>query len=425
MNESNSKPQVLPTKDQRNEISEAQKIASFNIEKSQAINEILTSPIDTPPNHSNAYDQMRENTARQLEEMRLNGVVRHEDNVEGSTMTSEEFRNKSNNDEILIRDKQLQKNKEQTAAYHKQYEEAANKHLIVPDPITPNKMTSNTPPIPPIPPSTPTQNSYDGNYGRNPSNIDPHIFNLSQPNYNAPFDVIPLPSGGKLYQNKKRNVRISYMTTSDENILTSPNLLNSGEFLEILINRKLLEPDLRYKDLTVGDRNAIMIWLRATAYGEMYPVTIMDQNNEPFDTDINLNNLKTIELGAEPDSEGLFSFVFKLSQVNIKFRMLTCGDIDYIDKLVTADTESGSPVDRENEYKFERMIIEVNGDRNRTVINDFANNIRVKDGSDFKTYIESIESGIDLNINVRTHGGESVDTFLPLNISFFWPNFRL
>jgi hypothetical protein len=30
------------------------------------------------------------------------------------------------------------------------------------------------------------------------------------------------------------------MTTADENILTSPNLLQSGEFLEILINRKLL-----------------------------------------------------------------------------------------------------------------------------------------------------------------------------------------
>ena len=42
--------------------------------------------------------------------------------------------------------------------------------------------------------------------------------------------------------------------------------------VEILINRKILEPDLRYEDLLVGDRNAIMIWLRATGYGEMYPV---------------------------------------------------------------------------------------------------------------------------------------------------------
>jgi hypothetical protein len=31
------------------------------------------------------------------------------------------------------------------------------------------------------------------------------------------------------------------MTTADENILTSPNLLQSGEFLNVLINRKILE----------------------------------------------------------------------------------------------------------------------------------------------------------------------------------------
>jgi hypothetical protein len=92
------------------------------------------------------------------------------------------------------------------------------------------------------------------------------------------------------------------MTTADENILTSPNLLQSGEFLNVLI-RKILEPDLRYNDLLVGDRNAIMIWLRATGYGEMYPVTLLDENGDAFDTELNLNELKTKELGAEPDDE--------------------------------------------------------------------------------------------------------------------------
>jgi hypothetical protein len=83
--------------------------------------------------------------------------------------------------------------------------------------------------------------------------------------------MLSLPSLGKTYRNKKPNVRLGYMTTADENILTSPNLLQSGEFFNVL---KILEPDLRYNDLLVGDRNAIMIWLRATGYGEMYPVTL-------------------------------------------------------------------------------------------------------------------------------------------------------
>ena len=162
--------------------------------------------------------------------------------------------------------------------------------------------------VPPAPPAQPPVYN-TASYGQNPSNVDPHIIELSQPNYNAPFDVITLPSKGKLYPNKKASIRLAYMTTADENILTSPNLLQSGKFLEILINRKILEPDLRYKDLHIGDRNAIMLWLRATGYGEMYPVVLQDENGEEFETDINLDDLETKDLGAEPDADGLFDLI--------------------------------------------------------------------------------------------------------------------
>jgi hypothetical protein len=35
-------------------------------------------------------------------------------------------------------------------------------------------------------------------------NLNPQIVQLSQPNYNCAFDVIPLPSEGKLYAKEKR-----------------------------------------------------------------------------------------------------------------------------------------------------------------------------------------------------------------------------
>ena len=215
------------------------------------------------------------------------------------------------------------------------------------------------------------------------------------------------------------------MTTADENILTSPNLIQSGEFLEILINRKVLEPEIRYKDLHVGDRNAIMLWLRATGYGEMYPVTIFDENDQPFDTEINLNELNYKSLGAEPDSEGLFDFVMPLSKTNIKFRLLTCGDIDEIESKVESDKKNENPVNNSNSYAMEAMIVEVNGTRDKEFVKNFVNNLRIKDAKEFNQYVEKIESGVDLNITVQTPGGGSVNTFLPLNIGFFWPNFRI
>lgn len=436
MIEKNLKPQVFPTQEQRNaRDEEAAKIAAFEAEKAQATNDIYVAaaaPSDTPQTHYDAVEMMRRRTQEQMERMKTQGIVKEPEFAEPSAR----FKQDSNDELIRLRDEQLRINNENIQKYQIQANEASargnqntetNSGLYNPNPTQNTTMSQETPInnyVPPTPPSVPPVDT-PSNFGKNPSNINPYINDISQPNYNCPFDVIPLPSKGKVYPSKKANIRVGFMTTADENILSSPNLLASGEFLEILINRKVLEPELRYKDLTVGDRNAIMLWLRATGYGEMYPVTIYDENDVPFETDINLTDLKTKHLGAEPDVEGLFDFSLPLSKANIKFKLLTCGDVDDIEKAVEKDKADGLPVDSSSTYTLERTIVEVNGDRNRSVIRDFANSIRIGDGRALNEYIEEIESGIDLNINVQTPGGGSVATFLPLNIRFFWPNVKL
>jgi hypothetical protein len=51
--------------------------------------------------------------------------------------------------------------------------------------------------------------------------------------FQAPFDVIPLPSKGLLYPGHQGSVKVEYMTATDENILTSPNLIKSGKVLDM------------------------------------------------------------------------------------------------------------------------------------------------------------------------------------------------
>lgn len=248
---------------------------------------------------------------------------------------------------------------------------------------------------------------------------------LSEPQMHQAFDMLPLPSGGKTYPNKKKNVKVAYLTTSDENILTSPNLVESGDFLEILINRKLLEPSLRYKDLLPGDRNAIMIWLRATGYGEAYSVQVLDNKNKPFEAEIDLSELKTIELSVNPDNEGLFQFKMPLSGDEIKFKLLTVGDNDEIDKLLENDEANDVVANNEPTYTLAKQIIEVNGNRDKRYITSYVDSIRTMDAQKLRNYIESIECGVDLRVTIEAPGGESIKTFLPLNPSFFWPNSQL
>lgn len=68
------------------------------------------------------------------------------------------------------------------------------------------------------------------------------------------------------------------------------------------------------------------------------------------------------------------------------------------------------------------MIVEVNGNRDRNVIRDFSNSLRIKDAKEFSEYLDKLECGVDMTITVGTPGGGSIETFLPLNFNFFWPN---
>jgi hypothetical protein len=251
------------------------------------------------------------------------------------------------------------------------------------------------------------------------------VAEISQPQMNQPYDVIPLPSEGKLYKNKKEKIKVAYLTAADENLLTSPNLLGSDDFLEILINRKLLEYDLRYKDLLPGDRDAIMIWLRSTGYGEMYPVTVLDENDVPFETEIDLSTLKVKNLNVLPDEDGLFTFVLPLSKSVIKFKLLTMGEIDELVKLAQFLKEQNDLVNTDATLILENQIVEVNGNKEKEYISEFIDTMRLIDSKKLKEYINSIECGVDTNVTFGTPGGGSVTRFLPFTIRFFWPDFAI
>ena len=245
---------------------------------------------------------------------------------------------------------------------------------------------------------------------------------MDEPKWDSAFDLVPLPSKGKLYKGVRESVKVSYMTGSDENILTSPNLVQSGKFLEILISRNLLEPNLKYKDLHVGDRNALMIWLRASAFGNMYNVTVFNDKYEEVEGEVDLSELKYKHLGAEPDDNGLFDFKCPVSGDELKFKFLTAGDEDEVEAKLAQETKDGVELNNRSTYTLHKQIMGVNGDFNSETVKKAIENMRIGDIKALRTYIDNIESGIDLKVQVRTSGGESVSTFLPIESSFFWPD---
>lgn len=93
----------------------------------------------------------------------------------------------------------------------------------------------------------------------------------SIPDY-VQYDVIPLPSNGECYSHHIGRVPVAYLTAADENIIASPNMYRDGKIIDVILERKILDKRIKVSELCQGDRDAIILWLRATGYGNDFPI---------------------------------------------------------------------------------------------------------------------------------------------------------
>ena len=135
---------------------------------------------------------------------------------------------------------------------------------------------------------------------------------------NVDYEWVELPSKGECYPHKKNKVPVSYLRAIDENIIVSSKYILSQTVCDELLNRKILDKDLSPDTLCVGDRNAILVWLRRTGYGD---IAINPNTNQP----INLSTLKYKDFNLKGDENGYFNYLLDNGDV-IKYHLLTHSD---------------------------------------------------------------------------------------------------
>jgi hypothetical protein len=236
--------------------------------------------------------------------------------------------------------------------------------------------------------------------------------------------VISLPSGGKFYKNKKDTIKVAYMTASDENILTSPNLLQNGKVLDVLLEKKILDKDIKAGQLLPGDRNAIIFFLRATGYGEIYPVELTDpKTGEKFTEDIDISQLPMKENVLQPDENGECSFTLPKCKKTVKFKYLTS---DEDDKLVKEDQSrtkkmGSNAISQVMTLRLQTQITEIDGIREKVAIAQFIDTMSPMDSAEFRKHLSDNEPGLDLTINIQAPSGEFFFGELPITAKFLWP----
>ena len=153
----------------------------------------------------------------------------------------------------------------------------------------------------------------------------------------APSEIVQLPSRGRYPQGHplhgKDSIEINYMTARDEDVLTNRSLLKKGLALDRLIQNLIRDKSINARSLYLGDRNAIIIHARASAYGADYKTTIqcpacMTTSKWKFDLHDYEEHLgdDLEETGITDNGDATFTVTLPLSNIVARIRQLTGQD---------------------------------------------------------------------------------------------------
>lgn len=241
-----------------------------------------------------------------------------------------------------------------------------------------------------------------------------------QMDFNLPHDVVTLPSKGKFYKNKKKSLKVGYLTAQDENILISTP--NDDSIVRTLLKNKIYEPDFRIDDLLESDVEAILIFLRNTSFGPEYNLRLKDpQTNKEFNKTILLDELDIIEPKIEPNNEGFFEFKLPKSNKNVVCRLLNMGDTNELNRLVSEYPDGViAPVVTK---RLEKHIVSVDGNSSREEIAKFVLTLPIADSKFIRNTIKDCEPRLNLNRTVTAPSGEKVEIRITFGAEFFRPFF--
>ena len=244
-----------------------------------------------------------------------------------------------------------------------------------------------------------------------------------------PAEEVSLPSKGLLYPKEsplsKGVIEMKYMTAREEDILTNPNFIKKGTAIDKLLESLILT-SVDFNDLLIGDKNAIMIAARILGYGAEYDVK-MEHPETGIESvgKINLSKIEDKELDKSivKDNKNEFDFTLPTSKIPITFKLLTQGDEYQIDKEVEGLKKINKQTSNST-LRLKHTILSINGDYELKSVRDFVNNdLLAKDARALRQYINKIQPGIDMKVNVEFNDGhvqEGVD--LPIGLNFFWPD---
>ncbi len=258
---------------------------------------------------------------------------------------------------------------------------------------------------------------------------------------NFPTEIIELPSKGIPYPEdnplSSGKIEMKYMTAKEEDILTTQSYIVQGTVLDKLFKELIVSngegKPVKYNDLLVGDKNAIMIAARVLGYGKDYTINVPDKfnNGETQEETIDLTTLEDKPLHKQiekyPNTRE-FEFELPISKKRITFNLMTHGTekkVEYALKdLKKKQKRTKDETDRTMSTRLKHVITGIDGEKDSKFIAEFVDNhMMAYDSRAFRKYLTDITPDIDLNYSfVSNETGDEQEVEIPIEVSFFWPD---
>lgn len=236
-----------------------------------------------------------------------------------------------------------------------------------------------------------------------------------------PTEVIELPSKGVLYLKESPlssgSIEMKYMTAKEEDILTNQNYIENGSVIDKLLQSLIVNKEINYEDILVGDKNALLVAARVLGYGKDYE---FQYGGETHTIDLSQLQNKEVDESLFKSGKNEFNFTLPHTKREITFKLLTHGDEVKIEQEVKGMKRINKNISPELSTRLKYMILSIDGNSETKAVREFIDReFLAMDSRAFRKYVQKIQPDVDLKFYPEGSEG-GVD--IPIGVSFFWPD---
>jgi hypothetical protein len=253
--------------------------------------------------------------------------------------------------------------------------------------------------------------------------------------------MVDLPSQGQFYPeghvlHNQTSIEIREMTAKEEDILTSKSLIQKGVVLDRLVQSVLVDRQVKVEDLLVGDKNAILIALRISGYGQHYQTRVtcpactesaefeFDLCNSQVTTPIDLENCDDEHIAGNVTSDGNGNYHVTLPRTgaHAEVRLMNGRDERRIIATQEFKKKKKLPENPLTEH-FKSFVVSINGIEDKAQVHKFLERMPATDSRFLRKVYGKLTPNIDMTQEfVCANCDHEQEMEVPFTTDFFWPD---